>query len=101
VLAGARREALEETGLHDMEQIVLLGDPSMPLVIDSHYIPANPSKDEPEHYHHDYRYLFVARSTDVTPQLLEVRAVEWVPLGDERAKKIGAGLERLQSLGLV
>jgi 8-oxo-dGTP pyrophosphatase MutT (NUDIX family) len=62
VLAAARREILEETGLANCLYFPLDSDPLLPLDIDTHEIPANPKKDEPKHWHHDFRYLFQAES---------------------------------------
>ncbi len=58
--ASALREAVEETGIPE-EQLTLRSvhpNQDIPFDIDSHYIPANPRKDEDGHYHHDIRYVF-------------------------------------------
>jgi 8-oxo-dGTP pyrophosphatase MutT (NUDIX family) len=52
----ALREAVEETGLHDL---VLHPTAARPLDVDVHLIPARPG--EPAHHHLDLRYLFVVR----------------------------------------
>jgi 8-oxo-dGTP pyrophosphatase MutT (NUDIX family) len=79
----ARRELREETGLGDAH-VTLLGDPVLPLAIDAHRIPANPAKDEPEHWHFDFRYAFLLNGTpdavDVELQLEEVDDHRWIPL---------------------
>ena len=36
------------------------GNPDLPVHIDTHHIPANPKKNEPPHYHHDFRYVYIA-----------------------------------------
>ena len=61
LLLSAVREAIEETGIPALElrNIPVLLNTEMPFDIDSHYIPANPKKQEDGHYHHDLRYLFV------------------------------------------
>lgn len=61
LLASALREATEETGIPpiDLVHYPLTADPDLPFDIDSHHIPANDRKQEPGHYHHDLRYLFV------------------------------------------
>lgn len=55
----AQRELLEETGvrgiLHAWHQ-----QHGMPVDINIHAIPANPKKQEPEHWHYDFRYLFTS-----------------------------------------
>ena len=58
--AAAGRELREETGLasagmHRWHQ----ANEFIPIDIDCHVIPANPAKKEPQHYHHDFRYVFV------------------------------------------
>jgi len=31
----------------------------IPIDIDTHYIPENKKKDERQHFHHDFRYIFI------------------------------------------
>lgn len=74
----ARREAEEETAVHIGRYVPLMPDqPDVPFRIDTHAIPANPQKDEPAHYHHDFRYLFVAADTMLDRKADEVHAVAW------------------------
>lgn len=99
VLTAAQRELQEETGQADLEQIILFGDPNLPIAIDTYLIPARPS--EAEHYHHDFKYVFVAERDEIIPELKALHAVEWVPLADERTKAVGAAMRRLHELKLV
>jgi 8-oxo-dGTP pyrophosphatase MutT (NUDIX family) len=101
-LAGsALREAREETGLHG-----LVVDPwheasLMPIDIDSHRIPARPERDEPEHWHHDMRYVVRALEDDVIrPDLREVHGAEWRNLRDLESIA-PQGLRNMRKLGLV
>lgn len=80
-LSAALRETEEETGLcgEDLE----LRPPSrqcveVPFHIDSHYIPENPKKNEPEHYHHDFRYLYITDRVDISIDDNESNSFEWV-----------------------
>ena len=64
VLRVALREAREESGMTEFGVISgapspAPGDAILPLDVDVHRIPAR--GDEPEHAHHDIRYLLVAR----------------------------------------
>jgi 8-oxo-dGTP pyrophosphatase MutT (NUDIX family) len=99
--ATARRECEEETGVHIAEQVAFLGNPSLPIQIDSHHIAANPKKHEPEHYHHDFRYVFVAASTALEHRPEEVAAAEWVPLDDPRVDILRVLVDRLHAHGVA
>ena len=61
LLLSALREAVEETGIPrtQLRNISIIENDEVPFDIDSHYIPANPKKQEDGHYHHDLRYIFV------------------------------------------
>jgi 8-oxo-dGTP pyrophosphatase MutT (NUDIX family) len=72
ILAAARREVLEETGLADLE---LCGAGSFDL--DVHALPQ--LGPEPAHEHFDVRFLFTAR-TRALQLSAESKAVRWVPL---------------------
>ncbi|MGW5097084.1 NUDIX hydrolase [Streptomyces nodosus] len=70
----ALRELVEEAVL-DRSQIE--PDVDVPLHVDAHTIPANPAKDEPEHTHVDFRFLFRSTADDVELQQEEVTAYSW------------------------
>jgi 8-oxo-dGTP pyrophosphatase MutT (NUDIX family) len=97
-LAAARREAIEETDVHLKESLSV--DPSGPLVpldIDTHKVPARPEKNEPRHYHHDFRYTFVAADTTVMHQVSEVDAAKWFRLTNPGTKRIERCILKLRS----
>ena len=73
LLAAARREAREETGLDELE--LLVG----PFDVDVHEIP--PRSDAPAHLHFDVRYLFRARS-EVVRGGSDALDARWFPLRD-------------------
>jgi 8-oxo-dGTP pyrophosphatase MutT (NUDIX family) len=81
ILKAALREASEETGIPSEELIYvpLNSSANVPLDIDSHYIPANKNRNEQEHIHHDFRYLFVYngdKNIDVPSS--EANGARWV-----------------------
>lgn len=80
--AVALRELEEESGIPvaAFEPIGGLFD------VDTHQIPANERKDEPEHLHFDFRYLFVLDDTLPLPPSPEGTPSQWFSL-DEAEKK--------------
>jgi 8-oxo-dGTP pyrophosphatase MutT (NUDIX family) len=80
--ATAAREAREESGLDDLE---LVSD--VILDVDVHSIPAG--RNEPEHLHHDVRYLFRTRRPDgIRRDDAESRALAFFPLDEARARLV-------------
>lgn len=72
--AVALREAMEETGLRDLDV-----EPSI-FDVDAHRIPARGS--EPEHWHHDIRYVVVARGDESFVVNEESLALAWRSVAD-------------------
>ncbi|MFO1051696.1 MAG: NUDIX hydrolase [Planctomycetota bacterium] len=75
VWLAARREVEEETGLraltlHRHDGVLV------PLDLDVHRIPAR--KDEPEHEHHDVRFLFVVDPSAAVIRSDESHEVRWI-----------------------
>lgn len=100
----ALREAEEETGVAMASELHVDPDrPHIPLDIESHHIPANPKKDEPEHYHHDFRYAFVAQSEQLVHQEKEVVEAAWVPVDseDSRLLEVWGPIAKLRQLGII
>ena len=89
LVASARREVREETGL---ETVDLVGHGDVPFDLDIHPIPGRPG--QPGHEHFDVRYLFRARSRAVRSGSDAIRAV-WVPLDRVPALHTGASSGRV------
>lgn len=98
----ARREALEETGVEIAKALSI--DPKHPLVpldINSHAVPARPAKDEPPHFHHDFRYVFMAANEKLAHQAAEVSAAAWYVLGDPTTSRVSRCIEKLHRFKFV
>ncbi|MDT3399014.1 NUDIX domain-containing protein [Streptomyces sp. B1866] len=74
LIDAARRELTEETGIPGAAVFPVSPHP---VQIDVHPIPANDSKDEPEHQHIDFRFLFRTRADIGDLQTEEVTAAAW------------------------
>jgi 8-oxo-dGTP pyrophosphatase MutT (NUDIX family) len=75
LLAVARKEAVEETGLTSLKLLS-----SQIYDIDIHVIPAR--KEFPEHFHYDIRFLFLADRAERPIISSESHDLAWIPLMD-------------------
>jgi len=98
--ASALREAFEETGVRGLALDPWHRESGIPIDIDSHLIPARPNKDEPEHWHHDFRYVVRAEEGAVRPDPAEVHAAAWRDAAELEAIAPEA-LRNMRRLGLV
>ena len=77
----AAREAIEETGVSGLTLHPWHRQHDLPLVIDTHEVPGKPSRQEPDHLHHDLQYLFLADpALPLRHQPDEVHAAQWKPV---------------------
>jgi 8-oxo-dGTP pyrophosphatase MutT (NUDIX family) len=98
--SSALREGFEETGVEGLALDPWHQASGIPIDIDSHLIPARPRKGEPEHWHHDIRYIVRAEEGSVSPDLSEVHGAEWCDVAE--LKSIApAALRNMHKLGLV
>ena len=72
IMEVARMEVMEETGLEEFIIIPGIFD------VDVHRIPAR--KSDPEHYHFDIRYLFLAETRAQLRISEESNALQWIPM---------------------
>ena len=92
----AMRELREETGVKRPHLHPWHERSRAPVDIDEHHIPRGRDR---EHIHIDVRYVFVATDLFVDPELAEVNAARFQPLGDLAAIAPRA-LARIKSLML-
>ncbi len=89
------RELEEETGI-SWHGTVSPGDLDViPIDIDVHTIPANPNKGEPEHWHADFRWVYLVEEPKIILQAEEVEGYSWMLKGDAPAPKLAAKLSSL------
>ena len=82
-LFAAKREILEETGINNLEQLKVSDNELIPIDIDTHIIGYNERLNLPEHYHFDFRYLFVVkRIQDIKTDVEEMSGYKWISLDE-------------------
>lgn len=99
-LLAAKREILEETGLDNLEQLKISYDELMPIDIDTHKIDYNERLNLPEHYHFDFRYLFlVDKIQDIKIDVEEMADFKWISLdmliNEQNYGKVATKIKRL------
>lgn len=81
ILESAKREIKEETGLLDLEQLKISDNELIPIDIDTHKIPFNKKRNLPEHYHFDFRYIFIIdKIENIKIDIDETDNYQWVDL---------------------
>jgi len=89
IVAVARREAQEETGLISLKIVCDNNQEVVPLDVDVHWIPARLDADgnllEPGHEHHDLRFLFVAGAKQTLKISDESNDLRWFTQDEVRA----------------
>ncbi len=105
IIEATIREVEEETGIKNPNLDPWHRKTGLPIFIESHLIPENRNKQEDEHYHHDFMYIFRVKGKDVSLQLEEVSDFDWVSidsvLKDDSKSFIGKSLQRMNKLGIL
>lgn len=91
----AKREAIEETGAKIKAQ---LGDPYAPIDISSHLIPTVPPLNEPEHFHHDFRYVFLAESEELVFDDIVIKEAKWMYFDEVQEESVKTALDKAREL---
>ena len=90
-LIAAKREVKEETGVIDLEVLKISNNELIPIDIDTHIINYNDRLKLPEHYHFDFRYLFlIDKISEINLDIDEVSDYKWISI-DELIKDFNYG----------
>ena len=93
ILDAVKREIMEETGLKDLKVSNIDINTDVPFDINTHYIPKNDKKQEDEHYHHDFRYLFIAKGLpEIKIDPNESNEYKWVDIKEIKDNDIFRGI---------
>ena len=90
-LEAAKREIKEETNLENLNELKIFDDDLIPFDIDTHIIPYNENRNLPEHYHFEFRYLFlIDKIKDIKIDLNETSNYKWIDI-EELRKDVNYG----------
>ncbi len=103
-LQAAKREIMEETGLNNFEQLKLAKNELIPIDIDTHLIKYNDRLNLPEHYHFDFRYLFIVdKISKIKIEEDELSNYKWIDINelknDLNYGKVANKILKILSLG--
>jgi len=93
----AVRESIEETGVKLADQIPNGDDKRVPFDIDSHVVPASSAKKEPEHYHHDFKYAFIASTEKLTLKDEVIKEARWVDSGEIKSADLMRAISHIKA----
>ena len=101
-LYAAKREVLEETGLDSLEQLKVSESELIPIDVDTHKINYNERLNLPEHYHFEFRYLFMVDNiSDIKMDTEELSEYKWIDIqelsNDPNYGKIATKIQRFLS----
>lgn len=99
-LETAKREVKEETGLDNLIELTITDDSLVPIDIDTHIIGYNKRKNLPEHYHFDFRYMFILdEEVEVRIDKDESSEYKWIGIEDlYNDKNYGKIASKLESI---
>lgn len=99
-LEAAKREVYEETGISVLKSVVLLNNDLIPIDIDTHLVSYNQRLNLPEHYHYEFRYLFIIDSIqEVRLDQSELSEYKWINKAElKQDKNYGKVVEKINLL---
>jgi 8-oxo-dGTP pyrophosphatase MutT (NUDIX family) len=102
ILETAKREIYEETNLKNIHLHKWSKKYNIPINIDTHYIPENKKKNEKEHYHHDFMFLFITDDINIKLDPDEVSGFQWIDLDiiAQENSHLGRAAQKIISLNI-
>jgi len=98
----ALREVVEETGMNVVLHPWHIKHEFIPINIDVHKIPYNERKQEIEHYHYDFTYIFTPINSELSLQLEEVSDLKWVPVTNDFGERLlDVATKKIMDFGLM
>lgn len=99
LLDAAKRELKEETGIKEFK-LLETNDKILPIDIDIHLIPKNERVNMSEHFHFDFRYLFLIDSIDnIKIDKEEFYSYRWISIDElSRDKNFGSIINKLKEV---
>lgn len=87
-LEASKREINEETGLNNIIELAISDNELVPIDIDTHVINYNKRLDLPQHYHFEYRYLYVIdKIENIKVDSNESSEYKWISVEELRQDK--------------
>lgn len=87
-LEASKREIIEETGLNNIVELTISANELVPIDIDIHVINHNKRLNLPQHYHFEYRYLYVIdKIENIKVDSNETPEYKWISLDELRQDK--------------
>lgn len=102
LVESSMREMKEESGITNAILNSWCSTHDCPIMIDTHYIPENSKKGEPEHFHHDFMYIYSTDSDEVVLDINEVSSFKWIPISEVRNEDslVGRALLKMQQYNI-
>ena len=99
-LESAIREVKEETGLENFKEIAITKNELIPIDIDTHIINYNERLNLPQHYHFDFRYLFVIdKISNIEIDTSELSNYKWIDIEElSNNSNFGTIVEKLKKV---
>lgn len=103
IVFSAAREVREETNLNNIALCSWCLENNSPIMIDAHKIPKNKQKNEREHYHHDFMFIFTTKEKGITLDTNEVSDFSWMSIDKviEKNSVVAKGLKKAIILNIV